>query len=144
MISWFRNHAPIRTKFKVIVAFQAAVAVLSIGLIYMAGMSPPGEVWSIMLGGCALASLPVLLTWISGKLISDPYVTTVVRMEALAAGDLSSAILFTDHKDCVGRMARSLRVFQHNAETLKVAGAASDLVVDELGAGLTRLAAGDL
>lgn len=99
MIAWFRNDAPIRIKFRVVVAFQILVAALSLSLIYMAAMSPAAEVWSIMLGGVALASLPVLLTWYSGKLISDPYVTTVVRMEALAAGDLDADILFSDHRD---------------------------------------------
>ncbi|MBW6528507.1 methyl-accepting chemotaxis protein [Sphingomonas sp. RHCKR7] len=144
MIAWFRNHAPIRTKFKVIVAFQVAVAALSLGLIYMAAVSPPAEVWDIMLGGCAMASLPVLLTWFSGKLISDPYVATVVRMEALTTGDLDSPIQFTDHRDCVGRMTRAMQVFRQNAETIREAEAASDLMVRALGAGLTRLAGGDL
>ena len=144
MIAWFKNHAPIRTKFKVIVAFQVAVALLNISLIYMAAMSPPAEVWGIMLGGCALASLPVLLTWVSGKLISDPYVATVVRMEGLAAGELDRPILFTDHRDCVGRMTRAMQVFRQNAETIRGASAASELAVNELGAGLTRLAQGDL
>jgi methyl-accepting chemotaxis protein len=144
MISWFRNNAPIRVKFRVVVAFQIVVAALSLGLIYMAAVSPATELLSIMLGGTALASLPVLLTWYSGKLISDPYVTTVVRMEGLAAGDLDSAILYSDHRDCVGRMTRALQVFRDNAETIRRAGVDSQMMVESLGAGLGRMAAGDL
>ncbi|MGK6325400.1 methyl-accepting chemotaxis protein [Sphingomonas sp. DT-51] len=144
MISWFRNNAPIRVKFRVVVAFQIAVAALSLGLIYLAAVSPATELLSIMLGGTALASLPVLLTWYSGKLISDPYVTTVVRMEGLAAGDLDSAILYSDNRDCVGRMTRAMQVFRDNAETIRRASADSQMMVEALGAGLGRMAAGDL
>ena len=144
MISWFRNNAPIRVKFRVVVAFQIAGAALSLGLIYLAAVLPATELSSIMLSGTALASLPVLLTWYSGKLISDPYVTTVVRMEGLAAGDLDSAILYSDHRDCVGRMTRAMQVFRDNAETIRRASADSQVMVEALGAGLGRMAAGDL
>ncbi|MFK3891267.1 methyl-accepting chemotaxis protein [Sphingomonas sp. NPDC079357] len=144
MIAWFQNNAPIRVKFRVVVAFQILVAALSLSLIYMAAMSPATEVWSIMLGGSGLASLPVLLTWYSGKLISDPYVTTVVRMEALAAGDLDADILFSDHRDCVGRMSRAMRVFRDNAEMIRRATADSQAMVEALGSGLGRMASGDL
>ncbi len=144
MIAWFTCHAPIRIKFRVVVAFQLSVAALSLGLIYLAAMSPPTEVWTIMLGGTALASLPVLLTWYSGKLISDPYVTTVVRMEALAAGDLDSEILFSDHRDCVGRMTRAMQVFRDNAGSIRRSAAESQSMVEAVSAGLGRLAAGDL
>ena len=144
MVSWFRNNAPIRVKFRVVVAFQIAVAALSLGLIYLAAVSPAAELLGIMLSGTALASLPVLLTWYSGKLISDPYVTTVVRMEGLAAGDLDSAILYSDHRDCVGRMTRAMQVFRDNAETIRRASADSQMMVEALEAGLGRMAAGDL
>ncbi|MBB6505718.1 methyl-accepting chemotaxis protein [Sphingomonas endophytica] len=144
MIAWFRNNAPIRVKFRVVVAFQIVVATLSLALIYLAAMAPPTELARIMLVGVALAALPVLLTWYSGKLISDPYVTTVVRMEALAAGDLAADILFSDHRDCVGRMSRAMRIFRDNADTIRRATADSQAMVETLGAGLGQMAAGDL
>ena len=144
MIAWFKNHAPIRSKFKVLVAFQVAIAALSAGATYMATISPAEQMWVIALSTCTLTVLPVLLTWYSGKLISDPYVTTVVRMEALAQGDLVSPVQFTDHRDCVGRMTRAMHVFRQNAESVRMAGASTDLLVRELGAALTQLAAGDL
>ncbi len=144
MIAWFKKHAPIRDKFKVLVAFQVAIAAGSAGLIYLAAISPPEQMWTMLFSSFALTSLPVLLTWYSGKLISDPYVTTVVRMEALAQGDLASPVQFTDHRDCVGRMTRAMHVFRQNAEQVRDTGASTDLVVRELGTALTRLAAGDL
>lgn len=144
MIAWFKNHAPIRSKFKVLVAFQVAIAGASAGLIYMAAISPPEQMWTMLFSSFALTSLSVLLTWYSGKLISDPYVTTVVRMEALAQGDLASPVQFTDHRDCVGRMTRAMHVFRQNAERVRETGASTELVVRELGTALTRLAQGDL
>lgn len=144
MISWFKKHAPIRTKFKALIAFQATVATLTLWTIYHATVSAPEQMGSIMIAGVSLATLPVLVTWFSGKLISDPYVTTVVRMEALAAGDLDSTILFTDHSDCVGRMTKAMDVFRKNAETIRQSGAEADALVAELGGGLGQLAAGDL
>ncbi|WP_242120306.1 methyl-accepting chemotaxis protein [Sphingomonas lacusdianchii] len=144
MIAWFRNNAPIRIKFRVVIAFQVLVAALSLGLIYLASSVPSAEVWTIMLGGTALASLPVLLTWYSGKLISDPYVSTVVRMEGLASGDLDGEIMFFDHRDCVGRMSRAMRIFRNNAETIRRSNADSQMMVEALGAALGRMAGGDL
>jgi methyl-accepting chemotaxis protein len=38
-----------------------------------------------------------------------------VRMEGLAAGDLDAPIAFTQHKDCVGRLARAMHTFRDDA-----------------------------
>ena len=144
MIAWFAQHAPVRTKFKVLLVVQVVVALLSVAAVYMAAMTPPDRVWSVMAGGFGLVLVPVLLTWWSGRVISDPYVTTVVRMEGLAAGDLTSPILRTDYRDCVGRMTRAMEVFRANAETVQRSNAEAETIVRELGLGLGRLAAGDL
>jgi methyl-accepting chemotaxis protein len=86
----------------------------------------------------AMASL------LAKKLVCDPYVTTVVRMEGLAAGDLTSPIAFTDFTDCVGRMTRAMEVFRSNGKKLEVSGGAQTKVVELLGTGLSRLAESDL
>ncbi|WP_317629313.1 methyl-accepting chemotaxis protein [Sphingomonas nostoxanthinifaciens] len=117
---------------------------MSIAGIYLAAHAPPEKLGSLMIGGVAIVLLPVLLTWWSGKVISDPYVATVLRMEGLAAGDVTSEVGFADHKDCVGRMARAMAVFRSNAEAVKLAGETSEVVVRRLGEGLSRLAASDL
>ncbi|MBB3694151.1 methyl-accepting chemotaxis protein [Sphingomonas sp. BK580] len=144
MIAWFAQHAPVRTKFKVLLVIQIVVASLSVAAVYAAAMTPPDRVWSVMAWGCGLVLVPVLLTWWSGRVISDPYVATVVRMEGLAAGDLTSPIRRTEHRDCVGRMTRAMEVFRANAEAVQRSNAAAETIVRELGLGLGRLAAGDL
>jgi methyl-accepting chemotaxis protein len=49
------------------------------------------------------------------KAVCDPYVATVVRMEALATGDVASPIERLDYKDCVGRLSRAMLTFKDGA-----------------------------
>jgi methyl-accepting chemotaxis protein len=63
------------------------------------------------IGGAAVALTVLLGLWLN-RAISTPYVTTVVRMEALAKGDLDSPVQFTAYKDCVGRLTRAMHVFK--------------------------------
>lgn len=143
MISWFRANAPIRRKFDVLL-------VLYVGL----GALPVVTTWIALKGGTS--PQPLLITALSAlfgtavvgiaakKLICDPYVTTVVRMEALAAGDLITPIAHTQFTDCVGRMTRAMEVFRANGEIVMQATAAQQQVVGALGAGLARLATSDV
>ncbi|MFT3965480.1 MAG: methyl-accepting chemotaxis protein, partial [Sphingobium sp.] len=85
-----------------------------------------------------------LSTIIAGRLICIPYVNTVVRMEALAEGDLTSSIQHMDHSDCVGRMTTAMQVFRDNARRVLAHSGEADMVVRRLGAGLEAVAAGDL
>ena len=146
MIAWFKNNAPIRTKFKVLVALNAVLALISLIVAKLSADAAPGsDANQLLFGGAVvMALLPVLVMAISGKLISDPYVATVVRMEGLAAGDLTSPIDYQAHTDCVGRLTRAMAVFKTNAEKVQQVGAAGQHVVEVLGAGLSRLAARDL
>jgi hypothetical protein len=66
------------------------------------------------------------LTFIAGRLIYDAYVTTVVRMEALAAGDLTSPILHTTNRDCVSRTTTAMAMFRRNREEASGGGTARD------------------
>ncbi|MEK6638109.1 MAG: methyl-accepting chemotaxis protein, partial [Pseudomonadota bacterium] len=86
----------------------------------------------------------VVTVLVSGKLICDPYVTTVVRMEGLAAGDLDQPIQHTEYGDCVGRMTKAMAVFRGNAEAVKAAGKAQEMVVGALGQGMSQLSEGNL
>jgi methyl-accepting chemotaxis protein len=144
MIAWFAQHAPVRTKFKVLLAIRLVVAMLSIAALCSAAMASSDHIRSILACGFGLALVPVLLTWWSGRVISDPYVATVLRMEGLARGDLTSPIQRTDYRDCVGRMTRAMEVFRVNAETVQRSNAEAETIVKMLGTGLGRLAAGDL
>ena len=143
MLKWFQADAPIRVKFAVLAAVYGSLSALLLGTTAGAawGMMPA----SLAIGTAAAASLVVLVVALaSRKLICDPYVNTVVRMEALAAGDHDAPILLTEYKDCVGRMTRAMQVFQRNGRALASASATQQAVVDALGTGLSRLADNDL
>ncbi len=81
---------------------------------------------------------------VSGSLICTPYVNTVLRMEALAAGDTKSPIAYTDYRDCVGRMTKAMSVFRDNADKIEASAAVQQQVVAALATGLEELASGNL
>lgn len=76
--------------------------------------------------------------------ICDPYVSTVVRMERLAAGDLDTPIEFTHYTDCVGRMTKAMFTFRETAENNLKQAEAQEQLVTLLGAHLSSLRNGDL
>ncbi|AQR75601.1 chemotaxis protein [Sphingomonas sp. LM7] len=65
-------------------------------------------------------------------------------MEALAAGDLTSPIEFTDYKDCVGRMTKAMLSFRDAAVEQNRLTAEQTEAVRRLGTSLERLTQGDL
>ncbi|PXA97232.1 methyl-accepting chemotaxis protein [Nostoc sp. 3335mG] len=143
MVRWFRADAPIRVKFVALACVNGLLASLPVAaaLLPTDGIAPLPPVAAIA-GVSAVAV--VIVTLIARKLICDPYVTTVVRMEALAAGQFHDPILFADYKDCVGRMARAMATFRDNGVQLASASNARQMVVESLGEGLDRLASNDL
>ena len=114
-MNWFQTVAPIRAKllivFGIFSIIPAAVGVAAhfgnelFDVIFAVG----GTIVTIALGAYFRA------------VITTPYVATVVRMEALAAGDLDSPIQFTEYKDCVGRMTKAMFTFR---DTLLLEGLA--------------------
>lgn len=141
MFDWFAKEAPIRAKFQVLLALHGLWATLSIGGIALAswGMTPA----AYALGATALFGT-LATSVIAGRLICDPYVATVERMEALADGDFNSPILYSDHRDCVGRMVAAMAEFQESARSVDSGSRDQHQIVDALGAGLAQLAEGDL
>ena len=143
MLDWFEKAAPIKVKFTALLIVLTGLSALSLlGIILAVAGIAPGPV-ALVLGGASLAAT-FLTVLVAGRLVSNPYVAMVVRMEALAAGDTSSPILHSDHGDCVGRMARAMAVFRKNAEEVTEARSAQQTIVETLGANLKRLAANDL
>lgn len=121
------------------------------------------------IGFAALVICLLLGAWISIFKISRPLSRMSQRMGVLAEGDLSIEIEGQQRKDEVGVMARAVQVFKDNAVALESAEAAAEeqrqrseeerarndvqreetarqvaTVVAGLGAGLERLARGDL
>lgn len=137
-MNWFTTIAPIRTK--LLVAFGSLTALTMIvglfGLII-------GDTMTIIAGVTA-SVVSALMGALFRRQIATPYVDTVVRMEALAAGDLDSPIEHTDFKDCVGRLTRAMFTFRDAAVAQKREGEQQAEVVDIMSAHMRKLAEGDL
>ncbi|MDR6787476.1 methyl-accepting chemotaxis protein [Sphingomonas sp. BE138] len=143
MIGWFRDVAPVRTKFTIMGVFYTAAS--------LGGLAATGLLASGVIGaGAAIAigaglSLSVaIVAIVTRTLVCDPYVNTVVRMEALAHGDFTSEIRYTASRDCVGRMTKAMAVFRDNGQALAASSGSQRAVVEALGLGLSRLADNDL
>jgi len=179
MLTWFRERAPIKRKLTISFGLTTALTVVPLGvgwwtLSQFASAVGPG-------GARVLAQAQTELAWASvgviavslglgyalNKIITTPYVSTVVRMEKLAAGDLDSPIQFTSYTDCVGRLTKAMFTFRDNtaakiradAEALDMQRQSGEdrqraeeaaitqqqvLVTNSIGTGLERVAAGDL
>ncbi len=140
MFNWFEKYAPIRAKFRTLFYLHGLW-----GLLSTAGAVLAARNFTALGIGLAAASLVAMLVTVkvSGKLICDPYVETVVRMEGLAAGDLASPIRFTDHSDCVGRMTKAMAVFRDNAVQIQL-NSTREQMVEALERGLLALEGGDM
>ncbi len=142
MLSWFEKVAPIRTKFRALLFVHtglAGITVAATGWATMAGATPVPLIVSLIV---LVASAITVL--VSGNLICTPYIATVVRMEELAAGDLASPIIRTDHGDCVGRMSRALVTFRANAVAVNELMAEQNVIVPPLREALEQLARANL
>ena len=142
MLRWFEKYAPIRQKFRAMLVVHGTLAALSLLATIAAGQSP-GSLWPVAISAMVLLATLVLVPLFS-NLVCKPYVETVVRMEALAAGDLDSPVRYTDHSDCVGRMTRAMAVFASSIRTVRESGAALEQIVGTMRQGLGRLADKDL
>jgi methyl-accepting chemotaxis protein len=138
MLEWFEKEAPIRSKFKALLAVHtglAGIGVATTGLA-LAGSLPA----TVLLGGAGFAFAGTIATvLLASRLISTPYVDTVLRMEALAAGDTHSEIRYTDHRDCVGRMTRAMATFRDSALASGTGKDDQQAVVEALSRGLKAL-----
>src|SRR3546814_11210960 len=68
--------------------------------------------WTFSIGA-VLVCIPA--AWFFRRTISDPYVATVIDMEALAAGNTGIEISRTHYEDCVGRLCRAMVTFRDAA-----------------------------
>jgi methyl-accepting chemotaxis protein len=135
---WFEAVAPIRRKLAVAFNSMLAVMIVSTLVALLAPMLVALPIVAILIGGAAVQCGRYR------KAIADPYVSTVVRMEALAAGDLTTGIQFTDYQDCVGRMTKAMMTFRDAAVEQQRQAREQDEAVQRLGGQLERLSQGDL
>ena len=142
MIEWFTKYTPIRAKFRTLLFIHGLLVSIALSATIWAGNGGGGFVPALVCGAVLVATLATVQ--ISKELICAPYVSTVVRMEALAAGDLDSPIRFTDHTDCVGRMTKAMIVFRANAVLINTANIEHEQIVSTIGQALAQLANADL
>ena len=135
---WFQAIAPIRLK--LYIAFGSLIGVMALVALvaFVAPLLVAAPIVALLIGGAAIQCVRYRAA------IADPYVTTVVRMEALAAGDLASPIQFGDYRDCVGRMTKAMEIFRDNAAEQARQAEEQSVAVAHLGASLARLTHGDL
>ncbi|WP_158814573.1 methyl-accepting chemotaxis protein [Methylocapsa sp. S129] len=165
---WFRESASIKLKLSIAFGLQFVLTASLLVLLYLVASQQLPAVDALAAGG-AIVLLLAVFSVAFGRALAAPYVATVARMEALAAGDIASPIPFTRYRDGVGRIAKAMQslleaaVARTDAEAQ--AGAQIRLVEDEraereaeraqegrqdqfaieaLGQGLGRLASGDL
>ncbi|AEI38008.1 MAG: methyl-accepting chemotaxis protein [Zymomonas mobilis subsp. pomaceae] len=143
MLHWFSTQAPIKVKFKAILLGQLLISLLMVLAIF-SSLTFTGSYLLAIASGVAGVFVTTVFSYLTGKVISGPYVNTVIRMEQLAAGDLDSPIAYRDHKDCVGRMTRAMDVFRNNALNLEAVTKGQRIVTDTLAERLNKLAQGDL
>ncbi len=141
MLEWFEKRAPIRQKFNALLVIHTGLVALScIGTLLALG---GGRLLPLLFGGAALA-LTVVTVLTAKHHICTPYIGTVVRTEALAAGDLDSLIERTDYLDCVGRLSRAMGVFRDQAVALRRTSAEREVMVGQLTTAMGELARGNV
>lgn len=142
MLNWFQQVAPIRSKFSCMLwANLGITGIAALGAYWAA--HPDGHWLGFALALIALAA-SVGFSLSTKRIICDPYVETVLRVEALASGDLESPIRYTNHQDCVGRLTRAMEVFAQQALEVRASALEREVVVEHLNAAIARLADGDL
>jgi len=144
MLKDFYAHYPIRKKFDIILGVLMAITAIPVVLsaIDLVG-GKPGSLGEFLAELAVMASVGAFVLY-AKKAVCDPYVSTVVRMEGLAAGDLASPMTYTHHNDCVGRMNKAMLVFKDNAAERARADAALRTVVSEITSGLQQMKNGNL
>jgi len=135
---WFQADAPIRLKLKV--AF-GSIIVLIVASGLLSFVLEDNE--TLIVTGVFAAITTALSAWYINA-IANPYVTTVVRMEGVAAGDLTSPIQFTENKDCAGRLTRAMMTFRDAAVVQQQEAVGQAKVVAAIKSHLSLLAKGDL
>ena len=142
MSEWFEKRAPIRDKFMALF-WVHIVLVTAAGL--GTALALAGFGMAAFLAPAAALVLTAIVVMKARRMICDPYVSTVVRTEALAAGDLDSPIAYTEYSDCVGRLSRAMGIFRDQAVALREATRIErEIVAGELTKAMGELARGNL
>nr|WP_086493091.1 methyl-accepting chemotaxis protein [Novosphingobium panipatense] len=140
-MGWYKANAPIRLK--LLIAFGSFVALVALSGSASLLVGESAGRWVAL--AVTVLALGLAVVW--REAIAGPYVTTVVRMEGLAAGDLDSPIEFTEYRDCVGRLTQAMFQFRATAQAEIAANEESRraaLIVQGMAENFRSLAEGDL
>ncbi len=168
MIRWFTKNAPVKRKLSIAFGTMAACAAIAASAATWPASFTFGAVTAVHVAWACVA-VGVLAGIAYRYIIATPYVATVVRMEALAAGDFDTPIAYQDYRDCVGRMTRAMEIFKAESlerrhlqdeasqvherneqklrqteEAFRQSGHAQHTVVDAISHALERVSKGDL
>lgn len=144
MLKWFKEIAPIRLKFKVLLFVYGGLSgALAVIACYAAAHAPATQSTPLIGAAVTLFAAVVAVTLMASHLICTPYVSTVLRMEALAAGDLDSPVAYTQHRDCVGRMTKAMESFRESSLAAAECNTQRAMAL-AMGAGLNEIAGGNL
>lgn len=166
MLQWFERDAPIRQKLAVAFGFfSLCLIVLATALAVVDGSMTSalakGDLDSVRsahdlfgtlkISAIVLALIGIVAAAVMRSLIANPYVATVLDMEALAAGEVDRPILRADHNDCVGRLSKAMMTFRDAAaaqkelaERMENGAQEQDMVVAALATALKQLADGNI
>jgi methyl-accepting chemotaxis protein len=139
MLDWFEKQAPIRVKLRSLTWALAGLSLLGVvgTALAVLGLVP---VWaSLGLAGLGLAGTIITMRTAS-EIIARPYVSIVGRIEAMAAGDHTSPVEYTDYRDCVGRLARACILVRDRCHEVDIQAETQARVAATLRASLKRLA----
>lgn len=146
MLDWFARQAPIRTKFRALLVVTTTLGLTATAATVLGTDGTLAPVTAIALSAGAMV-LAVLILALAGGAIAAPYVATVERMEALAENDLSSAIHYTNHGDCLGRISRAMEIFRAKAQEQQVQNEQYrhvETLFSQLGAALQKMGRNEL
>ena len=165
MLRWFEQDAPIRQKLAVAFGLYSLLLIMLAAFVLLDGSmndtvakgdlslvrSASEQFGTLKLVAVGIALFGLVAGVIMRRLIANPYVETVVDMEALAAGEIDRPILRASYNDCVGRLSKAMVTFRDAAIAQKELSVKSEraaeeqsIVVNILAKALKRLADGDI
>jgi methyl-accepting chemotaxis protein len=111
MLKWFREVAPIEKKLNLGLGFQVLATISCFAAVFCVGENLMSLSAALTICGL-LVSISTLAAYLTRQAIAIPLSATILRIESLAAGDIDSPIAFTEHKDCIGRIAKAMHTFR--------------------------------
>ena len=144
MLKWFKEQAPIRSKFRALLILYGGLSgMLATVACYAAAHAGGINTTAVMTAAVLGVVATIVISLVSARLICTPYVETVLRMEALVRGDLDSPVAYTQHRDCVGRMTKAMESFRENSLAAAECNTQRQMAL-AMGSGLAEIARGNL